>query len=75
MSYFKVICLKTDSNNVEEIDSDLYSDAYSKWKSAGAICNHRIIMEVYESSDVNEEGERFKIYKRENLDLDDETIF
>lgn len=63
MSYFKVMCVK-DFNKVEEIDSFLYDDVLLKWKNAEAPYESKFIIEVYESSDVNEEGERFQTYER-----------
>ena len=67
MSYFKVICVKNRYNDVEEIDSLLYDDALLKWKNAQVPNDSKFIIEVYESSDVNKEGERFKTYEREDL--------
>ena len=68
MSYFKVICQKFNSDTIEEIDTHLYDEAFSEWKNAEAMYYRRAIVEVYESSDINKEGERFQTYEREYLD-------
>ena len=64
MSYFKVICIK-DLNKDEEIDSFLYDDVLSKWKNAEYPSESKFVIEVIESSDVNQEGERFQTYEKE----------
>ena len=63
MSHFKVICVK-DSNEVEEIDSSFYDDALLKWKNAKVSSESKFVIEVYEYSDVNEDGQRFQRYER-----------
>ena len=63
MSYFKVMCIK-NFNEVEEIDSFLYDDVLLKWKNAKVPSESKFVIEVYESSDVNEDGQRFQTYER-----------
>lgn len=68
MSYFKVICIK-DLNEVEEIDSFFYDDALLEWQKAKVSDESKFIIEVYKSSDLNKNGERFDTYKREFFDI------
>lgn len=68
MSYFKVICIK-DLNEVEEIDSFFYDDALLEWQKAKVSDESKFIIEVYKSSDLNKNGERFDTYEREGFDI------